>query len=346
MSGLANRWQREWSARRLRTTEGVHPPHLLHVLQRELSAVALRLAEQWRVPYLQTVDEFMPVGSRLRISSKWCRGLVAPSRALADDLMASLGVPDHMIALVPPSLNGPVSPVCRPGNAHVPVVGVSSPLVPGSGVAVFVDAARLVCDAGVDAEFVIAGQGPGETDLRRRAERLRITERITFAGALAAGPALWQVLDVFCQTSLMPTVGRPLAHALARGVPAIASDVAGIEEWTLGREKPRIWSGSQPDEAGGFHPPEAVRLVPPGDAEALATAIQEAVRDVGRPGAPGGQVVSWTDERFRPEIEARDLAALYRRVLQGNELTDSMATAAFSSDALGLERSGIPGAES
>jgi hypothetical protein len=50
-----------------------------------------------------------------------------------------------------------------------------------------------VLDAGIDAEFVIAGQGESEFNLRRRAERLRIADRTTFAGrnvigALPAGP--------------------------------------------------------------------------------------------------------------------------------------------------------------
>ena len=36
----------------------------------------------------------------------------------------------------------------------------------------FLAAARRVLDSGVDAEFVIAGQGEDEVDLRRRADRL------------------------------------------------------------------------------------------------------------------------------------------------------------------------------
>ena len=50
----------------------------------------------------------------------------------------------------------------------------------------------------VDAEFVIAGQGEAEVDLRRRAARLRIADRLTFAARCFVGPRFWTVLDIFC----------------------------------------------------------------------------------------------------------------------------------------------------
>ena len=73
---------------------------------------------------------------------------------------------------------------------------------------------------------MVAGQGPGETDLRRRAERLRIADRVTFTADTSPEGTFWKVLDVFCLTALIPTTGRALGTALAHGVPSIATDVA------------------------------------------------------------------------------------------------------------------------
>src|SRR5207249_1429134 len=112
------------------------------------------------------------------------------------------------------------------------------------------NAARRVLDAGIDAEFIIAGQGDDEVDLRGRASRLQIADRITFAGRNVVGARFWRVLDVFCQTSLSPTVGRTLALAMAFGVPAVVSDVEGLCALV------------QHGETG--------LIVPPGDSGALA----------------------------------------------------------------------------
>ena len=57
---------------------------------------------------------------------------------------------------------------------------------------------------------------PGEVaDLMAEADRLKITDRVTFAGIPVVGLRFWSVLDVYCQTSLVPSVGSTLATALA-----------------------------------------------------------------------------------------------------------------------------------
>ena len=177
---------------------------------------------------------------------------------------------------------------------HVPVIGASGRFVQGSGLAVFLRAARRVIDAGVDAEFVIAGRGPREAELRRGTERLRIADRVTFADDPAAYNIFWNVLDLFCLTSLVPTAGRALVLSLAHGVPSIASDVSGLRSF--------VADGST-----------SVR-VPPGDADALAGAIVALLGDPARRRElvqRGRELVAVT---FDPGREAHVLAHLYLTV--------------------------------
>ena len=130
----------------------------------------------------------------------------------------------------------------------------------GAGFAGFLNAARRVLDTGQDIEFVIAGSGDEEIELRRRADRLKISDRVTFAADASPGDAFWDVLDVYCQPSILPTVGRGLRMALAHGVPSIASDVDGLR---------------------GLVIPESTSLmVPPNDTNALSRAILDLL---GRP---------------------------------------------------------------
>ena len=133
----------------------------------------MALADGWRVPYLLTVDDFLPPGGSLRLARRWCRGLIAGGRELADDLVDLTGVPRSWVHVLPPGLPLPDRPAC-PRSSGVKVVGVAGAMAAGSGLATFLAAAVRVIATGLDVEFVLAGHGPDEPDLRRRADRLGI----------------------------------------------------------------------------------------------------------------------------------------------------------------------------
>ncbi len=294
-AALGNRWQRALAIRRLDFGGKLKPSALMHVLHTTMEPIGLAIAEHWRLPYIQTIDEFVIPSGRLRLSRRWCRGLLAVSRELADDLRRNLGAPSPFLSVVPPGITVAEGAPPPARSAHVPVIGTAGPLVVASGFATFLGAARRVLDAGVDAEFVIAGQGEDEVDLRRRADRLRIADRVTFTGHPVVGLRFWNVLDIYCQTSIVPTVGRTLAMALASGVPSIASDIEGLR--TLVE-----------DEVTGLR-------VPPGDSAALARTILTLLNDPDRArslGARGREVIR---RDFDADAEVRNLLAVYCTIL-------------------------------
>ena len=110
------------------------------------------------------------------------------------------------------------------------VVGTVTRLMPSKGNRYLVEAARLVLDQDPDVHFCIAGEGELLDDLRQRARRLGVAERVHFtgftrdvAGALAAFdlvvlPSLWE--------------GTPLTafEALAAGRAIIASNADGLTD--------------------------------------------------------------------------------------------------------------------
>lgn len=295
--GLGRRWRLPLAVRGLRFGERLNRPDLLHVLQSRVSDAGLAVAEHWRLPTVQTIDEFVPPVGRLRLSRRWCRGLVATSRELADDLNAQLGIPAGLISVVNPGIEAPeVAPAPPPdGGREVSVIGTAGPLLAASGLPTFLNAAKRVLDAGVDAEFVIAGQGEDEVDLRRRADRLKIADRVTFAGIPVVGLRFWSVLDVFCQPSTIPSVGRTLATALAFGVPSIASDIEGLRALVT-------------------HDLNGLR-VPPGDSGALASTILQLLSDPARARRLGHEGRAIIRRDFHPDAEAALLARVYRGVL-------------------------------
>jgi glycosyltransferase involved in cell wall biosynthesis len=291
--GLGDGFRRHWAIRGLRDDDGFPTPELLHVLQSRMAPAGLEIAERWRVPYLQGIEEFLPPGARLRLSRMWCRGLIATSRELSADLIRNCGVPAGSVRIVHRGIATAESfgKTRDTAPSNISIVGAAGPLTAGSGFGTYLNAARRVLDAGIDAEFILVGQGEDEDELRRRAERLRIADRVTFAGDAAVGLSFWDILDVYCQPSTVPTVGRNLARALAHGLATVASDIEGLRSLVV-------------------HNGTGLR-VPPGDTNALSRAILDLLADralAERLGRQGCDVVS---REYELEREAVALAELY-----------------------------------
>ena len=172
------------------------------------------------------------------------------------------------------------------------MIGTAGPPVESSGFACFLEAARLVLGSGRDAEFLIATQGQDAIDLRRHAKSLAISDRVSVADFPVSGDQFWAVLNVYCQPSLVPSTGRMLVLALARGIPSIATGVQGLHALV---------------EHG-----RTGIIVPADSPEALAAAIMEFLDDPAEAQLAGLRGQSEIRARFDLDIEADLLARLYR----------------------------------
>jgi glycosyltransferase involved in cell wall biosynthesis len=110
--------------------------------------------------------------------------------------------------------------------------------------------------------WVIVGDGPERAALQRLAAELEIEDRVDFRGALAPGAALdaARAGGVFVLPSVEEAFGVAYIEAMAGGVPAIGS---------RGEPGPEEIAAS----GGGM------RLVPPGDPEALAGELRALLTD-------------------------------------------------------------------
>ncbi len=295
---LGSRWRCPRAGRAILGTDPDGRPELIHALGMATAGAALTLADGWGIPYLLTVDGFLATGGRLRLAKRWCQGLVVGCPELAVDLVTGLGVPVSWVEVIPPALTLPErASSLRPGPVRV--VGVAAGLRTGSGLSTFLGAAKRVVATGLDVEFVLAGLARDEADLRRRAERLGLAGRVTFADDPGPRGFFWEVLDVYCQPSEVADPGRTLATAMGHGLPCVATDVPGLRSLT---------------ESGAL-----ARLVPSGNAEALATAILalladgELARELGRRGRASVM------ERFNPVRGAEALTNRYSRCWVGAE---------------------------
>jgi teichuronic acid biosynthesis glycosyltransferase TuaC len=120
----------------------------------------------------------------------------------------------------------------------------------------------LLRDAHPELHYVIVGDGPERAPLKRLADDLGLSERVAFRGALPPDEALtvarWG--GIFVLPSIDEAFGVAYIEAMAGGIPALGSrGEPGPEEIAA---------------CGG-----GMRLVPPGDPEALALELRTLLED-------------------------------------------------------------------
>lgn len=150
----------------------------------------------------------------------------------------------------------------RPPEAfqHEPkrVVSVGR-MEPDKGNTVLLDALDRLLARGVPLEARIVGPGRELVLLRQRAADRGIADRVQFLGHLEWGEKIWDLLDqsdLFVLPSITEGMPRAMIEAMARGMPAVGSNVGGIPELLTEDD-----------------------VVPPRDPAALATLIETVLRD-------------------------------------------------------------------
>ena len=103
---------------------------------------------------------------------------------------------------------------------------------PYKGISVLLEAIAHLRRCGPDVQALIVGGGRLLPELRERAAALGVTANVRFLGQLdrAGVQSALDSADLFVLPSLTEGLPRALLEAMARGLPAIASDVGGIPE--------------------------------------------------------------------------------------------------------------------
>jgi glycosyltransferase involved in cell wall biosynthesis len=174
------------------------------------------------------------------------------------------------------------------------VVGTVASLSPEKGLSNLVEAAALLPYPGTRVRFIIVGEGECRPDLEALVRARDLADAFEFKGFQAETLKCLYGFDLFVLPSLSEGLSSAILAAMAASLPVIATNVGGI--------------------------PELVRhghnglLVPPGDPNSLAKAIQflcdnpQEAREMGRRG------------RLRAEEEF----TLARKILQTEALCASL----------------------
>ncbi|HYT94587.1 MAG TPA: glycosyltransferase [Gemmataceae bacterium] len=184
----------------------------------------------------------------------------------------------------------------RPGPIHV---GVVANLRPVKGLDVFVRAAATVAAHCPDVTFAVAGEGESRADLERLADELGLGKRLQLPGVVRDVPAFLSRADVAVLCSHSEGMSNALLEYMAAGRAIVATRVGAAERLI---------------EAGTHG-----LLVPPGDATALAGAIERLAADAGLRVRLGAAARQRAEQHYSREAMVRRFENFYEFLVRGGK---------------------------
>jgi glycosyltransferase involved in cell wall biosynthesis len=182
-------------------------------------------------------------------------------------------------------------------------IGIVGRLAGWKGQHIFIEAARQVLAAGVEAEFMLAGSAmfgeeAYEATLKKQVADAGIGEHVVFMGFVSDIPGLLDSLDILVHASTTPEpFGQVVIEGMAEGLPVIGTDGGGVKEIIVHGEN-------------GL-------LVPMGDADAMANAIKTLLSDPDRAQLLGRAGYLRVRRHFTAEQTARKIERVYDEIMNG-----------------------------
>ena len=276
----------------------LEPPDLIHIQSRNVAQQGMWLARELKRPYVLTVHDYLQASERFVVDRRWCQRIIAVSESVKSDLQKRAGLPGDLISVIHSGVDtlDKVDETTVLMASRVPVVGTAGPLEAVKGFPFFLGAAARVLATGRDVEFVIAGAGPEESNLRRLARELKIDSHVTFSPNLLEFSDALSATDIFCLPSLQQGIGTIMLEAMSKGRPVIASRVGGVDQVVR-------------DGETGL-------LVPPSNSESLANRILELLDDPAKAREMGRAARIEVARDFSVDQMVSKTVAVYREILE------------------------------
>jgi glycosyltransferase involved in cell wall biosynthesis len=181
----------------------------------------------------------------------------------------------------------------RPGWTTVGTVGRT---VKEKGHATLLDAVPQILRAHPRVQFLIVGDGPLRQALEARLAGTPHREHVCFAGARPDIPEMMAAMDLFAFPSVSEGFGIALVEAMASSIPVVASRIRPLTEIVV-------------DGQTG-------RLVPAGDAAALADALNQLIANPDLARSLGRRARLAVEDHFTDRLMVRAHEDLYWKLHQ------------------------------
>jgi glycosyltransferase involved in cell wall biosynthesis len=236
-----------------------------------------------------------------RLMARLLRRIVAVSDEVKTRYAEELQVPLRKLSVVRNGIRVP--PAARPPDRSLRselvrgrpdyIVLTPARLHPQKGHAYLLTAAAQVPDA----TFVLAGDGPLRAELEGRARELGIADRCVFLGHRLDVADLLAAADLFLHPSLFEGLPVSVLEAMAAQRPVVATAIGGTNEAVV-------------HESTGL-------LVPPGDPDALASAIRRIRADPAFAHRLAVAGRARVEREFSSSVTARQMMLIYDEVTGG-----------------------------
>ncbi|HAA12754.1 MAG TPA: hypothetical protein DCE41_14100, partial [Cytophagales bacterium] len=113
---------------------------------------------------------------------------------------------------------------------RTPLIGNASALEASKDYHTFLETAAQLHRQGLDAHYILLGEGPQRSLLKQRAETLGLAEQVHFTGYLHQLDTILPELEVLLMPSREEGLGTAILDAYAARVPVVATRTGGIPE--------------------------------------------------------------------------------------------------------------------
>jgi len=285
-------------------------PEFLHAhFATQPAAVARVLASEFGLPFTFTAhgrDVYRQAPPDFAERAAAAAALVTVSEASARHLAANFGIPRDRIEVIPCGVDAAlfhdrhrmsaVENRAHSGGETLPLIVCVARLALIKNLALLLRACASLRDRSVRFRCVLVGDGPYRDGLQRTRERLGLEQLVEMTGEAEQTEVLgwWRRASIAVLSSDSEGMPISLMEAGACGVPAVATRVGGIPELIE-------------HEATGL-------LTPPGDAPALADALERLLKNPRWAAEMGAAARRRVEERFSVKLQVDRLLALWRRI--------------------------------
>jgi glycosyltransferase involved in cell wall biosynthesis len=275
-----------------------NPPDLIHAPTRRMLPLATILGRALRVPVIATAHHHLAPGDRVRLDRRVVQRLVAVSESIKTDLLRHSRLPDPFIEVIVGGVEAdPAIDAVLPFDpGHTPVIGTAGPLEAVKGIPFFLGAAQRVLATGRSVEFLVAGSGPEEANLRRLSRELGLSAHVTFVPYVLDFLGTLAAMDLFVLPSLQQGLGTVMLEAMSLARPVIASGVGGV------------YSVVRDGETG--------LVVPPSQSEPLAARMLDLLADPDRARRLGQNARTLVREQFNADRMLDETVGLYHEIAE------------------------------
>jgi len=278
-------------------THGIEIVHAHAARDYHLAALAVRLAPRSRL--VLTRHAIFPMRRINRPLLRSAARVIAVSQAVAESVRRSGVFESSKVTVVHNGIDTDRFDQAKARDATV-LIGTVGHLAPIKGFDTFLRAAKLVSPRRPDVRFVIIGEDKSpQMEHRRSLEdlitELGLSEIVNMPGWQDDMPAVLSSLKLFVSAARSEPFGLAIVEAMAAGLPIVATSSEGaleiIEDGITGK------------------------LVPTGDAESLAQAINALLDDPLECSRLGRNAQLAARERYSLARMATDTERAYREVL-------------------------------